>query len=244
MEKYIREIKEEVYNNSILLSYALSIVIIGIFSFFYKENDTLIVGVAISTIILIIIQIFYEKNNVLSVIPIIIMLLLGFFQEPINKLIGLNIELKENIKYLIIFISFSLSFIALVIRNIKYKYYINVKEYELEEAKRKIEDSKLQILNQLNSQVDDIQDYMDGKSQDKKLNKKIRELKEYLIEEETVSNVKSSLIVKGEREDKREFTINEIEKTLIQCYGSKRYRNINAVTKKKSSKRNFVVIEE
>ena len=57
MKKFKDEIKKEIFNNSIILSYALSIIIIGIFQFFYKENATLIIGVALSTIILIIIDI-------------------------------------------------------------------------------------------------------------------------------------------------------------------------------------------
>ena len=242
MKKFKDEIKKEIFNNSIILSYALSIIIIGIFQFFYKENATLIIGVALSTIILIIIECFKDKNTILSIIPIILMLILGFFQEPINKFLGINVELKENIKNLIIFISFSLSFIALSIRNIKNNHNIHIIEKKVNEEKKQLEETNLNILKQVNNNIDKIQDYIENNSKDAKLKKKIRELKEYLNEEETVSNVKTSLYILGKTENKREFTISEVEKSIIQCYGSKRHRKINAEKSKKEVNKNYKII--
>ena len=242
MKKFKDEIKKEIFNNSIILSYALSIIIIGIFQFFYKENATLIIGVALSTIILIIIECFKDKNTILSIIPIILMLILGFFQEPINKFLGINVELKENIKNLIIFISFSLSFIALSIRNIKNNHNIQIIEKKVNEEKKQLEETNLNILKQVNNNIDKIQDYIETNSNDSTLKKKVKELKEYLNEEETVSNVKTSLYILGKTENKREFTISEVEKSIIQCYGSKRHRKINAEKNKKAENKNYKII--
>ena len=40
--KYKEELKSELKNNSIVLSFALSIIVIGIFSIFYKNNKVFI----------------------------------------------------------------------------------------------------------------------------------------------------------------------------------------------------------
>ena len=48
-DDYSIEIKEELMNNSIVLSFALCIIIIGIFSCFYKANDALLIGIALSS---------------------------------------------------------------------------------------------------------------------------------------------------------------------------------------------------
>ena len=57
---YKEELQEELRNNSIVLSFAISIIIIGIISIFYQNNSTLLVGIAISSLLLTLIQCFKD----------------------------------------------------------------------------------------------------------------------------------------------------------------------------------------
>ena len=237
-----KEIKEEIFNNSMLLSYSISIIIIGIFSFFYKENNSLIIGIALSTLLLVIIQCFIDGNNVLNIVPIIIMILFGFFQEQINNLLGLDVALKDNIKNLIIILALSSTFIVLTIKNISCKTKIKKQTYISNNEKNEIIKSNLSVLEKLGENVDEIQDYIDDNNADKKIKKMIRELRRYIDSEATVNNVKSTLINKGNMEDTKEFSISEIEQTIVQCYGANRYRKINAVVKEKNNLKEYIFI--
>ena len=237
-----KEIKEEIFDNSMLLSYSISIIIIGIFSFFYKENNSLIIGIALSTLLLVIIQCFIDGNNILNIIPIIIMILFGFFQEQINNLLGLDVALKDNIKNLIIILALSSTFIVLTIKNISCKLKIKKQTYISNNEKNEIIKSNLNILEKLGENVDEIQDYIDDNNADKEIKKMIRELRRNIDSEVTVNNVKSTLIHKGNMEDVKEFNINEIEQTIVQCYGTNRYRKINAVVKEKNNLKEYIFI--
>ena len=55
-EEYKEEISEELKNNSIVLSFAIAIVVVGIFSIFYHSGNGLLIGIAISTLLLTFIQ--------------------------------------------------------------------------------------------------------------------------------------------------------------------------------------------
>lgn len=239
-----KETKEEIFNNSMLLSYSISILVIGVFAFFYKENSSLIIGIALSTLLLVIIQCFIDGNNVLNIIPIIIMILFGFFQEPINSLFGLNVALQDNIKNLIIILALSSTFIVLTIKNVNCKKKIKKQIYLSNEEKNKIIKSNLDVLDKIGESVEKIQDYIDDNSSDKKIKKMIRELKKNIDSESTINNVKSTLINKGSHEGKKTFSINEIEQAFVQCDGTNRYRKINAVVKEKNKEKKYVFIEE
>ena len=63
MKKYMEEIKEELNNNSIVLSFALCIIVIGVLSIFFKTSSTLLIGIAISSLLLTVIQCISEGNT-------------------------------------------------------------------------------------------------------------------------------------------------------------------------------------
>ena len=69
--KHKEEIKEELKNNSIVLSFAISIIIIGIFSIFYKNSNSLLIGIAISSLLLTLIQCFSNGNTMLKPVVLV-----------------------------------------------------------------------------------------------------------------------------------------------------------------------------
>ena len=81
--KYKEELKSELKNNSIVLSFALSIIVIGIFSIFYKNSTSLLIGIALSSLLLTIIQCVSNGNTMYNILPIFTMLILGFFQKSL-----------------------------------------------------------------------------------------------------------------------------------------------------------------
>ena len=80
---YKEELKEELKNNSIVLSFAISIIIIGFISMFYENNHSLLIGIAISSLLLTIIQCFSNGNTILNIFPIFTLLIFGFFEKSL-----------------------------------------------------------------------------------------------------------------------------------------------------------------
>ena len=119
---YKEELKEELKNNSIVLSFAISIIIIGIISIFYKNSNSLLIGIAISSFLLTIIQCFSNGNTMLNILPIFTLLIFGFFQKSIEHIPIINVLLKEEYANFIIFLSFSLTFLTQAYKNIIFKY--------------------------------------------------------------------------------------------------------------------------
>ena len=74
MDEHKVEIKEELTNNSIVLSFAVAIIIVGIFSIFYDSGNGLLIGIALSTLLLTFIQCFSNGNTMLNIFPIFTML--------------------------------------------------------------------------------------------------------------------------------------------------------------------------
>ena len=70
MEEYREEINEELKNNSIVLSFAIAIFVIGVFSCFYDAGNGLLIGISIATLLLTIIQCFSNGNTMLNILPI------------------------------------------------------------------------------------------------------------------------------------------------------------------------------
>ncbi|MDY5875562.1 MAG: hypothetical protein SPJ74_05780, partial [Bacilli bacterium] len=94
--KYKEEIKSELKNNSIVLSFALSIIVIGIFSIFYKNSTSLLIGIALSSLLLTIIQCVSNGNTMYNILPILTMLVFGFFQKSLENIPVINVLLKEQ----------------------------------------------------------------------------------------------------------------------------------------------------
>ena len=83
-------------NNSITLSFALCIIIIGVFALAFKTNNIFLVGIALSALSLSIIQCFCNGNTMLNIIPILIMLRFGFFSESFEEIPIINIFSNSN----------------------------------------------------------------------------------------------------------------------------------------------------
>ena len=129
--KYKEEIKSELKNNSIVLSFALSIIVIGIFSIFYKNSTSLLIGIALSSLLLTIIQCVSNGNTMYNILPIFTMLILGFFQKSLENIPVINVLLKEQYKNFIIFIAFSLTFLTQAYKNIVFNHKIKEQLIEI-----------------------------------------------------------------------------------------------------------------
>ena len=229
MEEHKEEIREELRNNSIVLSFAIAIVIIGIFSIFYNAGNGLLIGIALSTLLLTIIQCFSNGNTMLNILPIFTMLVFGFFDDFIMKIPVINLLLNEHLQYFIIFISFALSFITQAYKNILYKHDLHKQELSENNNKNKImladlstNKKTLNLANKIKRIADDRNIY------DSQLNGAIDDLIDYIESESFVTTVKSSLVMKGKEEKKTVFDIEEIEESILMSSGNNRDREINA----------------
>ena len=228
-DDYSVEIKEELMNNSIVLSFALCIIIIGIFSCFYKANDALLIGIALSSLLLTLIQCFSNGNTMLNILPIFTMLVFGFFQGSIKKIPGLNVLLYDNIRNLIIFISFSLTFFTQAYKNIKFKHDLKKQLIDFNSDKNKLINNQLSVIKNVDDRVANLKGILKKSNiNDHEFESNLVELKKYVDAESFVSNVKSSLIIKGSEEQKSSFDIEEVEESIILNCKMGRARKINA----------------
>lgn len=228
-EDYGIEIKEELMNNSIVLSFALCIIIIGIFSAFFKPNDALLIGIAISSLLLTIIQCFSNGNTMLNILPIFTMLIFGFFQKSIDHIPVINILLYDNIRNLIIFLSLSATFITQAYKNIKFKHTLRKQLVDFNSDKNNLISGQLVVINIINDRLNGINKIIEKNNiKDKDITENIKELKKYVDGESFVSNVKSSLIIKGSEEQKSTFNIEEVEESIVMNCKVNRTRKINA----------------
>ena len=228
-DSFIKEFKDELMNNSIVLSFALCIIIIGIFSLFFKADNTLLIGIALSTFILTLIQCFKNGNSLFNIFPIITLLIFGFFHDSINNIPVLNVLLEENVKNLIIYISFGTSLFLHVYNNIRKKYEIRKIINENNSEKNKLFSNNYKIIGTIGNKIDEIKKIINKKNiKDYELLNIIEDLEKYVEEEVFVSNIKSNLIVKSVDEEIPSFNINEVEETIIQTYNTKKARKIIA----------------
>ena len=116
------ELKEELKNNSIVLSFAISIIIVGIISIFYSNNQSLLIGIAISSLLLTLIQCFSNGNTMLNILPVFTMLMFGFFDTSISSIPVFNVLLDKNNSNFIIFLASSLTFLTQAYKNILFKH--------------------------------------------------------------------------------------------------------------------------
>lgn len=227
--KYREEIKEELKNNSIVLSFALSIIIIGIFSTFFKANNALLIGIAISSLLLTLIQCFSNGNTMLNILPIFTLLIFGFFQNSLENIPGINVLLKDNFRNLIIFIAFSLTFLTQAYKNVVFKHALKRQLLESNQEKNKLIYSQLEIIKNVSQKTLKIKKTAEEKGlYDITFNKAIDDLKGYVEEETFVSNVKSSLLIRGTETKKSTFKIEEIEESIVLNSGLGRQRTVTA----------------
>lgn len=229
--KYKEEIKSELKNNSIVLSFALSIIVIGIFSIFYKNSTSLLIGIALSSLLLTIIQCVSNGNTMYNILPIFTMLILGFFQKSLENIPVINVLLKEQYKNFIIFIAFSLTFLTQAYKNIVFNHKIKEQliNYNIEKNKRIY--AQLEVIKTIKDKTNKIISLVDNKNiTQNELKQELEELEEYVENQAFVSNVKSSLIVKGSEENKSTFNIEEVEESIKLNSSNIKNRKINATT--------------
>ena len=161
--KYKEEIKSELKNNSIVLSFALSIIVIGIFSIFYKNSTSLLIGIALSSLLLTIIQCVSNGNTMYNILPIFTMLILGFFQKSLENIPVINVLLKEQYKNFIIFIAFSLTFLTQAYKNIVFNHKIKEQliNYNIEKNKRIY--AQLEVIKTIKDKTNKIISLVDNK---------------------------------------------------------------------------------
>ena len=230
-ENYKEEIEEELKNNSIVLSFALSIVIVGIISIFYKNSNTLLIGIAVSSLLLTIIQCFSNGNTMLNILPIFTLLIFGFFPDTIKSIPGVNILLEDQFCNLIIFLAFSLTFLTQAYKNIIFRHEVKKAAVEYNKEKNKMIYAQLDVIKNIKDKAEKIKSTAEEKGlYDIAFNKTIEDLKEYVESETFVSSVKSSLITKGSENQKSTFNIEEVEESIMLNSGLTRNRKINAAS--------------
>ena len=229
MDEHRDEIREELKNNSIVLSFAIAIVVIGIFSIFYDAGNGLLIGIALSTLLLTIIQCFSNGNTMLNILPVFTMLVFGFFDEFILKIPVINLLLNEHLQNFIIFIAFALSFITQAYKNILYKHDLRRQELDSNNNKNKVMLSQLSTDKKMVSLAKNIKRICEDRGVfDFHINQAVNELIDYIDTESFVTTVKSSLVMKGKDEKKTTFDIEEIEESILMSNGVNRERDINA----------------
>ncbi len=228
-ENYKEEIREEIRNNSILLSFALAIIIIGIISVFYKNSDTLLIGIAVSSLLLTIIQCFSSGNTILNIFPIITLLIFGFFPKTIESIPVVNVLMRKELSNLIIFLAFALIFLTQAYKSIHYRHELKINSINYNKEKNKMITAQLDTIRNIKEGISNLKRLAKEKDfKDKEFSKAIKELTEYVEKETFVSNVKSTLITKGSENMKDTFNIEEVEESLILNNAIIRNRKINA----------------
>ena len=225
---YKEEIKQELKNNSIVLSFAIAIIFVGILSCFYNNSNSLLIGIAISALMLTLIQCFSNGNTLLNILPIFTLLIFGFFQKSVESIPVINLLLKPEYTNIIVFISFSLTFLTQSYKNIIFKHKIKEEEINYNEEKNKMINTELTIIKNIKERTKRIKKSAEEANiKDTNINSNIKELLDYVNEETFISNVKSSLIIKGSEDKKTTFNIEEVEESILLNRQINRNREIN-----------------
>ena len=223
------ELKEELKNNSIVLSFAISIIIVGIISIFYSNNQSLLIGIAISSLLLTLIQCFSNGNTMLNILPVFTMLMFGFFDTSISSIPVFNVLLDKNNSNFIIFLAFSLTFLTQAYKNILFKHDLKEANVKYNDEKNKMIYAQLDIIKNIKAKALKIGKIShDNKFTNNEFDMAMNDLMEYVERETFVSNVKSTLISKGSEDKKVTFNIEEVEESIMLNSGLVRNREINA----------------
>ena len=226
---YKEELKEELKNNSIVLSFAILIIIIGFISMFYENNHSLLIGIAISSLLLTVIQCFSNGNTILNIFPIFTLLIFGFFEKSIKSIPVINILLQDKYANFIIFLAFSLTFFTQAYKNILFKHSFKEEKVHYNEEKNKMIYSELQIIKNIKEKSRNIKKIINHKNiHDEDINIAIKELLKYIDNEGFISNVKATLITRGSEDKKVTFNIEEVEESIVLNSDLNRNRDINA----------------
>ena len=226
---YKEELKEELKNNSIVLSFAISIIIIGFISMFYENNHSLLIGIAISSLLLTVIQCFSNGNTILNIFPIFTLLIFGFFEKSIKSIPVINILLQDKYANFIIFLAFSLTFFTQAYKNILFKHSFKEEKVHYKKKKNKMIYSELQIIKNIKEKSRNIKKIINHKNiHDEDINIAIKELLKYIDNEGFISNVKATLITRGSEDKKVTFNIEEVEESIVLNSDLNRNRDINA----------------
>ena len=223
------ELKEELKNNSIVLSFAISIIIVGFISVFYTNTNTLLIGIAISSLLLTLIQCISNGNTMLNILPVFTLLIFGFFQKSIESIPVINILLQEQYSNLIIFIAFSLTFLTQAYKNIIAKHDYKEANIKYNEEKNKMIYAQLDVIKNIKDKTKRIKKIMEEKGlKNADVERAMKDLLNYVEDETFISNVKSTLITKGSEDKKVTFNIEEVEESIMLNSGITRNREINA----------------
>ena len=226
---YKEELQEELRNNSIVLSFAISIIIIGIISIFYQNNSTLLIGIAISSLLLTLIQCFSNGNTMLNILPVFTLLIFGFFQKSVESIPIINLLLREQLRNFIIFLSFSLTFLTQAYKNIIFRHDLKEINVKYNEEKNKMIYNELDIIKIVKDKTTKIKKVAQEKNMtNEAFNRSMKDLLDYVEDETFKSNVKSTLITKGSEDKKVTFNIEEVEESIILNSNLVRNRSINA----------------
>lgn len=229
-EGYAKVIREELMNNSIVLSFGICVIIIGIFSMFYKSDNTLLVGIALSTLLLSIIQCFKNGNSLLNILPIITLLLFGFFHDSIEKIPVLNILLKDSYRNLVIYLTFGFSLFFHVFNNIRSRYEKRMAYTLYNSEKNKLFSTNFKVIGNINVKVNNINKIIkENNIKNDDLTTAVEEISNYMEEETFINSIKSNLIVKSSQDEEQSFNMDEVEESIAQTYDSKNARKINAL---------------
>ena len=229
-EGFRKELREELMNNSIVLSFGICIIIIGIFSMFYKSDNTSLVGIALSTLLLSIIQCFKNGNSLLNILPIITLFLFGFFHDSINKIPVLNILLQDNYRNLVIYLAFGFSLFFHVFNNVRSRNEKRVVYTLYNTEKNKLFSTNFKVIGNMSNKLDNIKKVIEENNiKDRDLNNTIEEMSTYIEEETFLNSIKSNLIVKSSQDEEQKFNMDEVEESIAQTYDSKKARKINAM---------------
>ena len=225
-----KELREELMNNSIVLSFGICIIIIGVFSMFYPSDNTLLIGIALSTLLLSIIQCFKNGNSLLNILPIITLFLFGFFHDSINKIPVLNILLQDNYRNLVIYLAFGFSLFFHVFNNVRSRNEKRLTYTLYNTEKNKLFSTNFKVIGNMNNKLDNIKKVIEEKKiKDKDLDTAIEDMSTYVEEETFVNSIKSNLIVKSNQDEEQKFKMDEVEESIAQTYDSKNARKINAL---------------
>ena len=152
------------------------------------------------------------------------MLIFGFFQKSLENIPVINVLLKEQYTNFIIFIAFSLTFLTQAYKNIVFNHKTKEQLINYNLEKNKLIYAQLEVIKTIKDKTNKIISLADNKNITQK------ELEEYVEDQAFVSNVKSSLIVKGSEENKSTFNIEEVEESIKLNSSIVKNRKINATT--------------
>ena len=177
-----------------------------------------------------IIQCFKNGNSLLNILPIITLLLFGFFHDSIEKIPILNALLEDDYRNLIIYLAFGFSLFFHVFNNIRSRY--EKKEiYTLYNTERnKLFSTNFKVIGNINTKVDNIKKIIKEKNiKNDEIISAVEEMSNYMEEETFLNSIKSNLIVKSNQDEEQSFNMEDVEESIAQTYDSKNARKINAI---------------